>query len=203
MIRRCKMPLNVNSNTCYSPSPFLPFSTTVNMKIFFALLICFIFSFSVFAQQTKKIDHLTIEEDDLIHGAQELDKRMEVFVKAIDRRFLALNGTSEVKEKKKEAEKWGALPTGTRAELLGDIKSILEEAVRNIDNAAEHDMKNPLLPKSLKILAGGCSRFVTQLKPFYDNSTDSGERASAYNAIQTCREVVEAQANKGESASKQ
>lgn len=180
------------------------------MKILAVVFICLTFSFSALAQQTKKIDHLTVEEDDLIHETQELDKRMEIFVKAIDRRILVLNGTTEVKpegkekkEQKKESEKWGALPAGNRAELLADIKSILNEAVTKIDDAAEHNAKSPLLPKALKTLGAGCSRFITQLKPFYENAKSDAERASAYDSIETCKEVIDSQSKLTTNTAKQ
>ena len=44
------------------------------------------------AAQTR--DHLTDPETDLIRFYQELDKRMDVFIKAIDRRFAIINGTA-------------------------------------------------------------------------------------------------------------
>src|SRR6185369_7447343 len=71
-------------------------------------------------------DHLTEREVDLVKDAQELDKRIDVFVKAADRRLLSLNGVDAVsaKQLKKDNEAWGELPTGSRAELVGDIARI-------------------------------------------------------------------------------
>lgn len=157
-------------------------------------------SVPIYAQQTAKIDHLTVAEDDLIHETQELDKRLEIFVKAIDRRLLVLNpvftattvNQENKKPKKKEVDKWGELPTGTRAELITDIKYILEEAVRNVDNAAEHNAKNPLLPKVLKTLADNCSRVTTQFKPFYDSANSEAEREAIHESLENCREIIEA-----------
>lgn len=174
----------------------------------FALATCFagslliIITAPVFAQQTSKIDHLTIGEDDLIHDTQELDKRIEVFIKAIDRRLIVLNPTSETifaapdskKSKKKDFDKLGELPTGTRTELLVDVKSILVEAISNIDNAAERDAKNALLPKALKTLADGCTRLTLRLKSFYDSAQNETERAAVYDATENCREIIEAHA---------
>jgi C4-dicarboxylate-specific signal transduction histidine kinase len=175
---------------------------TASMKLVFAVVLLAAFFHSVSAQQqpVTKIDHLTTTEDDLIHETQELDKRVEIFVKAIERRLMVLNPATETKTavkasketKKKDVDKLGQLPTGTHAEMLGDIKSILDEAVRNIDNAAEHDAKNVILPKALKKLADGCSRFTSQLKPFYDSAQSERERADVYDALENCREIIEA-----------
>lgn len=166
------------------------------LVLFAALSLCTVRA----QQQTAEIDHLTTAEDDLIHETQELDKRIEIFVKAVERRLMVLTGVTETRTavkasketKKKDADKWGQLPTGTRSELLSDVKSILDEAVRNIDNAAEHNAKNTLLPKALKKLADGCSRFALQLKPFYDSAQSDRERREVYDAMENCREIIQA-----------
>ena len=99
-------------------------------------------------------DHLTEQEVELVKDTQILDKRIEVFIKAADRRMLVLSGAdaTNAKQSKKEAELWGALPTGTRAELIGDIARIFDEAITNIDDVSSRDEKNPLIPKALRNL---------------------------------------------------
>jgi hypothetical protein len=76
-------------------------------------------------------EHLTAQEIDLVKETQILDKRIEVFIKAIDRRLMAMNGTApgNAKQLKKDAEKWGELPTGSRADLVSDIAKIFDEAI--------------------------------------------------------------------------
>src|SRR4029077_20209635 len=88
------------------------------------------------AAQTR--DHLTDQETDLVRFYQELDKRIEVFIKAIDRRFAIIKGTAQPASKKlmKDEPEWGDLPKGTRTELLGDIAGILDEAITNIDDVS-------------------------------------------------------------------
>jgi hypothetical protein len=119
-------------------------------------------------------DHLTPQEIDLVKDTQILDKRIDVFIKAADRRMIALGGVAETgeaqnskaaKQAKKEAELWGDLPTGSRAELIGDIARIFSEAITNIDDVSARDESNPLIPKALRKLAAAASRIVTQLKP--------------------------------------
>src|SRR5262244_1727444 len=96
-----------------------------------SLLLCAaIITLQLFASsasaQTR--DHLTDAETDLIRFHQELDKRIEVFIKAIDRRFEIINGVADPKMKKviKDEPDWGDAPKGTRAELIGDIAGILD-----------------------------------------------------------------------------
>ncbi|NOT64385.1 MAG: hypothetical protein HOP19_29555, partial [Acidobacteria bacterium] len=62
-----------------------------------------------FAQSVKR-DHLTEKEVDLIREWQEIDKRIEIFTKAADRRLLLLQNP-EATQTKKEEENWGPLPT--------------------------------------------------------------------------------------------
>ncbi len=125
-------------------------------------------------------DHLTAQEVELIREAQELDKRIDVFIKAIDRRMLGLNGVtqSNAKQLKKDAEKWGELPSGSRTDLIKDIARILDEAITNIDDVSEHDAKNPLIAKALRKLAAEVVKVVEQLKPLREQAKTDSEVAS-------------------------
>ncbi|MGZ9273040.1 MAG: hypothetical protein ACXW6T_28285, partial [Candidatus Binatia bacterium] len=76
-------------------------------------------------------DNLTDQETELVRFHQELDKRIEVFIKAIDRRFAIINGTAPPppppsKKLIKDEPEWGDQPRGTHTELLGDIAGILD-----------------------------------------------------------------------------
>src|SRR3982750_4811338 len=74
-------------------------------------------------------DHLTPQEVDLVKEAQALDKRIDVFIKAAERRLIVINNSAAANAKvlKKDSERWGELPTGSRAELVGDIARIFDE----------------------------------------------------------------------------
>jgi hypothetical protein len=125
-------------------------------------------------------DHLTQQEVDRVKDAQVLDQRIEVFVKAMDRRLLVLNGTSpgDAKQIKKDAEKWGELPSGSRAELLYDIAKILDEAITNIDDVSARDEKNPLIPKALRKLAAEATRIYEQMEHLRAQAKSDAEIAS-------------------------
>jgi len=112
-------------------------------------------------------EHLTPQEIDLVKDAQELDKRIDIFIKAADRRMLVLSGAeaASAKQLKKDAELWGELPAGSRAELINDIAGIFDESITNIDDVSAHDEKNPLIAKALRKLAAAATRIVEQLKP--------------------------------------
>jgi hypothetical protein len=53
-----------------------------------------IFSSSAAARAVQSRDHLTPQEIELVKDAQILDKRIDIFIKAADRRLLVLNGAS-------------------------------------------------------------------------------------------------------------
>src|SRR5882672_9976446 len=110
-------------------------------------------------------DHLTDPETELVRNNQELDKRIEVFIKAIDRRFAVINGTALPSTKKlvKDEPEWGEAPKGTRAELLSDIAGILDEAITNIDDVSRRDEKNPLISRSLRKLTAAANGYLSQL----------------------------------------
>jgi hypothetical protein len=142
-------------------------------------------------------EHLTPEEIELIKDAQILDKRIDVFIKAADRRMLVLTGTTAPvsKQMKKDSETWGALPTGTRAELIGDIAGIFQEAIVNIDDVNARDEKNPLIPKALRNLAAAASRIVEQLKPAEAQAKSDAEISSFDQLAENADAILQA-ANK-------
>jgi hypothetical protein len=147
------------------------------------LLVCGVH----FSAQAQNRDHLTPQEVELIKDTQILDKRIEVFIKAAERRVLVLTGTANAganaKLLKKDSEKWGELPTGEPGELISDIARILDEAITNIDDVSARDEKNPLIPKALRRLASVATRIVDQVKPFaaradtssYDQLTENAD----------------------------
>ncbi len=139
-------------------------------------------------------DHLTAEEVDLIKDTQILDKRVDVFVKAIDRRLAVITGTSPGSEKqlKKDSEKWGELPSGNRAELVGDIARILDEAITNIDDVSTRDEKNPLIPKALRRLAAETTRVLEQLHPLQSQAKSDAEIASFEQLTEYAEPILEA-----------
>ncbi len=155
-------------------------------------------------------DFLTAEEIEIIRDAQQIDDRMDVLVKAIDRRFSALNAIVSVpvigKERKDDRE-WGKAPTGTRAELLYDIKAIMQKAVDDIDNLAERpesmvvdpdekpNKKNSrtfeaLFPKAVRSLAAATTRYQPVLKAELDKSTDNREKGLIQATLDLCTDII-------------
>src|SRR5215510_9521727 len=145
------------------------------LSLLFFMLACFV---STDVAQTR--DHLTEQEVDLVKEAQVLDKRIEVFVKAAERRVMVINGTAttNAKQLKKDVERWGELPTGSRTELVGDIAHIFDEAITNIDDVSARDERNPLIPKALRRLNQAVNSIVEQLAPLQAQAKTDAEVAS-------------------------
>ncbi|SRR6266436_3126555 len=138
-------------------------------------------------------DHLTDQETDLVRFYQELDKRTEVFIKAIDRRFAIINGTSLPAAKKliKDEPDWGEPPKGTRAELLGDIAGILDEAITNLDDVSHRDEKNPLISRSLRKLTASANGYLRQLAALKEQVKDPDEAAAIDRAADNAKQIIE------------
>ena len=139
-------------------------------------------------------DHLTQQEVDLVKEAQILDKRIEVFVKAAERRMMVITGSASAnaKQLKKDSERWGELPTGSRAELVSDIARIFDEAITNIDDVSTRDERNPLIGKSLRKLAQAVNSIMGQLKPLSTEAKTDAEVASFELLNEDAQSILEA-----------
>jgi hypothetical protein len=139
-------------------------------------------------------DHLTDQESELIRYHQQLDKRIDVFIKAIDRRFSIINGVTQAKTKKLDRDEpdWGDLPKGTRAQLLDDIAGILDEAITNLDDVSQHDEKNPLISRSLRKLTTAANVYVTQLNALRTQTKDADELVVIEKALDNAAQIIEA-----------
>ena len=144
-------------------------------------------------------EHLTPQEIDLVKDAQILDKRIDIFIKAADRRMLVLSGggpdATTAKQLKKDSETWGELPSGSRAQLIGDIAGIFDEAITNIDDVSSRDEKNPLIPKALRKLAAAASRIVELLKPA-EAQARADEELSSFDQLTDNAESILQAANR-------
>ncbi|HEV2715928.1 MAG TPA: hypothetical protein VGU64_11740 [Terriglobales bacterium] len=138
-------------------------------------------------------DHLTDPETELIRDNQQLDKRIEIFIKAIDRRFAIITGTAQPEPKKKDKDKqdWGELPTGTHAQLLEDIAGILDEAITNIDDVSGRDEKNPLIPRSVRALTAASNRYLAELATLKNQTKDPDELAAIEHVADNANQIVE------------
>lgn len=162
---------------------------------FVASLIFITWSFISIRVAAQTREHLTLQEIDLVKDAQMLDKRTDIFIKAIERRLLAINGSTNeatAKQLKKDAEKWGELPAGSRGELVGDIARIFDEAITNIDDVSARDERNPLIPKALRRLVQAVNNVQSQLAPLKGQLKSEAEIASFELLNEDAQSILEA-----------
>jgi hypothetical protein len=166
--------------------------------LLFALSLLACLAASASAQ--GKREHLTPEEIELVRENQALDDRTKVFIKAAERRLLAITNPDEAARAiAKDKEKWGE-PQGTREQLFYDIGKILDEAVVNIDDSAEHNPQSPLLRKSLFMLAQSAARLLPELERLRASVQSEAEADQLTRAVETAQEIADAAKERGVSA---
>lgn len=139
-------------------------------------------------------DHLTDAESELLRYHQELDKRIEILIKAADRRFAIINGAPQPAPKKSDKDEpdWGDNPKGTRAQLLGDVAGILDEAIEKIDDVGQRDAKNSLASKSLRKLHEAAARYMTMLQAMKSKVNEPDEIAALDRIAENANQIIEA-----------
>jgi hypothetical protein len=166
--------------------------------LFFALCLSVSCAARVAAQGHR--EHLTPEEIELVRDNQELDARTGVFIKAAERRLLAVTNPDEAaRQTPKDKEKWGEVK-GTRTQLFYDISKILDEAVVNVDDAAEHNPDSPLLRKSLYMLSEAAGRILPQLSKLREGVKSEDEADQLDRAVETAQEITQAAKERGVNA---
>lgn len=169
--------------------------TNRKVNLFLALLLSFVFAAEASAlDRAQGRDHFTELEIEQIKETQILDKRIGVFVKAIERRLRVLTGTTTdtAKQQKKDTELYGELPAGSQADLIGDIAKILDEAITNIDDVSSRDEKNPLIAPALRLLASEAKRVVEQLRPFQSQASGDAEVANFEQVTENAESILAA-----------
>jgi hypothetical protein len=182
-----------------SPRPFFNIHARFRRasSLLFALCLCLSLAAAAAAQ---KREHLTSEEIELVRDNQELDARTGVFIKAAERRLLAATHPAEsAKNAPNEKEKWGVVQ-GTRTQLYYDISKILEEAVVNVDDVAEHNPESPLLRKSLFMLSEASGRMLPELTKLREAAQSEAEADQLERALETAREITDAAKERGVTA---
>ena len=167
---------------------------SLRAPIFFALVVISLLqpARSVAASNQRR-EHLTEQEVEMVRDTQELDRRISLFIKFVERRLPAVSNAAAAQEPPdKDAEKWGELPKGSRTALLNDIARILDEAINNIDDVAARSPGSSLLPKAVRKLSEASARFLPQLAPLRESTTGGGEREALEQVIDHLEEVVEA-----------
>lgn len=173
--------------------------------IFFALAVSLAaLSSSVSAQRR---DYMTEPEIEIVRDAQDIDVRIEMLTRMIDRRFSVLGiDVKGWKDSQKLSEIWGELPKGTRLELFSDIKKLLQKAVDDIDNLASHPSSAPIREKgdkqskkdpgrfatAVRLLGTAAGRYLSPLKTELDKASEEVEKGPVLDSIDLCDQIIEA-----------
>jgi len=159
---------------------------------------------SIISVSAQRRDYMTEAEVEIVRNNQDIDARVSVLSKMIDRRFavIGINTGAPPKPKKSEDE-WGEEPKGTRLEIHSDIRQLLEKAIDDIDSIPGRlpekmkDQKKGVNPfnNAVKSLAGSARRWL----PFLQQEHEAAEKAGdekLYNvsqgSIELCEQIVEA-----------
>jgi hypothetical protein len=172
----------------------------------FAVVVSAILLFpaDLFSQQH---DYLTEQEIELVRDAQDIDARIDVLTGAIERRFAVLKVGAVAAKPAKESDKWGPMPTGTRLELLDDVRRLLQKAIDDIDNSVDHPVvyendKNrsekqkkkdsQRFPNAVNSLAAAARNYVPIFNTLLEQTKDERERGLILDALDSCQQIIEA-----------
>lgn len=170
------------------------------MKIFSLTSLVLVAFSLVVTVSAQRRDYMTEPEIELVRDAQDIDKRVDVLTKMIDRRFVALGlEVGGWKETSKSQEKWGDPPGGTRTELLWDIRQLIQKAIDDIDDVALHNentltqnkTEGLLFPKAVRDLAAAATRYLPQLRTTLAKTTDEREKGLLLSSIENCEAIIE------------
>src|SRR5215203_66094 len=170
----------------------------------FALFATMLFLFSLAGEaNAQRRDFVNDQEAELIRKYQEVDRRIDVLIKFIDRRLAAAGIAGHQWKPQKNAELWGDEPNGTRAELLYDAKRILQKAVDDIDDIASRDgaavegneKSGKLFPKAVRLLAASATRLKPVFQAELAKATNEKEKGVLHDSIELCDQIIEAAAN--------
>lgn len=147
--------------------------------------------------EAQRRDHLTKEEIELVRDVQDVDYRMDLFIKAVERRLWVLYGKETLSKDQlniieKDLEKWGNLPNGSRSELVSDIEKILEESIDKFEDVYEREPDSALLPFAYYILADNCERLIPRFDWLAKNATERNEIGRLEKASKHCLDILEA-----------
>ena len=174
------------------------------MKVLVLAFALIIIPSLVTSASAQRRDYMTEAEIELVRDSQEIDRRIDVLTKMIDRRFVALGiDAGGSKPAAKEQKAWGEAPTGTRSQLISDIRQLLQKAVDDIDDVAEHNAntqaanktEGPLFPVAVRNLAASANRYKPLLTSQLPKTTDERDKGMILNAIELCDSIIESVVN--------
>ena len=169
--------------------------------LFFSIILL---SVLVSVASAQRRDFVSDAEAELIREHQEVDMRIEVLTKFVDRRLAAANIPGHTwSAPKKESEKWGEEPKGSRLDLLSDIRRLLQKAIDDIDDIASrtstaiegNETGGKLFPKAVRNLSANAARYKPIFQSELSKTTTPAERGLLMASIEFCDQIIEAADN--------
>ncbi len=170
---------------------------TKHFAIFLSPIVVLLFSTALCAAQPR--DYMTEKEVELVRDAQDIDQRVGVLAKMIDRRFAAIGiEVGGWKQSEKDHVKWGDVRTGTRSQLLSDVRQLLQKAIDDVDDVAMHNentltqnkTEGLLFPQAVRDLAAAATRYLPPLKTLLDKTTDERDKGLILSSIESCEAII-------------
>ena len=170
------------------------------MRIFIVASIALLVLTVTSTASAQRRDYMTEAEIELVRDSQDIDKRIVVLAKMMDRRFAVLGiDVSGWKESEKDKKVWGEPPTGTHSQLVYDIRQLLQKAVDDIDDVAEHNentltqnkTEGLLFPAAVRSLAAAATRYRPALKANLDKTPDERDKGVILTSIELCDQIIE------------
>ena len=172
---------------------------TIPRCLIFLIVFATLFS----AASAQRRDFVSDQEAELIREAQEIDVRIEMLTKFIDRRLAAAGIAGHAwTPPKKNAELWGAEPTGSRTELLSDVRRLLQKTIDDIDDIASrtstaiegNEVGGKLFPKAMRNLASAATRYKPIFQNELANTKTETDRGLLLQSVEMCDQIIEASA---------
>ena len=168
------------------------------MKFLFLILVLTVVAAVPASAQRR--DYMTELEIELIRNNQDIDKRVEVLIKMIDRRFAAMGiEVGGWKSSEKDIEKWGDIRSGTKSELLYDVRQLLQKAIDDVDDVALHNdntltqnkIEGELFPKAVRNLGAAANRYLEPLRTTLTKTTDERDKGLILSSIESCEAIID------------
>jgi hypothetical protein len=174
----------------------------MSIRLFASLfLAASVLLMSVVEASSQRRDYMTDEEIELVRVNQDIDKRINVLTRMIDRRFAAMGiEVGGWKPSEKDKTTWGDIRTGTPSQLLQDVRQLLQKAIDDVDDVAMHNentltqnkTEGLLFPKAVRDLAAAASRYIPALKSTLQKTTDERDKGLIHASLESCQDILDA-----------
>jgi Xaa-Pro aminopeptidase len=151
----------------------------------------------------RAADYLNDQEIERVREAQEIDKRVDVFLKLAERRLNALLGApapqapppKEKKDKKKDKDEpsndYGPEPTGTVIELLDNYTKVMSELLDKLDDVYDKKKADPKLGKAMEKVLDTTQSHLKRLEQVRPKLKSEAEETALEKAMEIAKMAID------------